>query len=406
MLRHRWIVVADSPFLPATGGGEQEHLGFARIAAGEGLLALLVLPDGDTVDHAPYKRLLARVPILATPRRRNPLLLAAPRTPFVVASRPAPSALVEQARRLAPDATGIVLFSYKSRAIGEALARGLGLPLVLRQHNREGAYHRSLADQTPGPKGWLMRWEAHRIERDERHLATVDWITGTADISAEDARWRSGIGTPNVIHVPPFALSPAKNRRDEEQRPEPSTPPRLLFLGTLDTATNIGALDWLLSAVWPCVRTSHPNVVLDVVGRNPSPALRRLVEQAARVELSADVPDPAPYLRRATVAVNPVVSGSGVNIKVVEYLDAALPLVSTSLATRGLPLRPGVDLEVHDDPQAFADAVLRLLADPQAARRMGETGQRHLRELLDPTQHLRRMAGLLSPRRSGSARSR
>jgi len=173
--------------------------------------------------------------------------------------------------------------------------------------------------------------------------------------------------------------------------------PRVLFLGTLDTATNTGALDWFLDGVWPAVQRAHPDAVLDVVGRGPSPALVRRLAALDRVELAADVPDVRSYLRRAAVAVNPVVSGSGVNIKVVEYLDAALPLVSTSLATQGLPLRAGVDLEVHDDPAGFAAAVVRLLDQPQAARELGRNGQAHVRELLDPKANLARIAELLDP---------
>ncbi len=394
----------------------------------EGILALLVLPDGDSADVQSYRRLVAGSPIVTTPRRKNPLLLISPRTPYVVSSRPAPTDLVGRVRALAPDATGIVLFSYKSRAIGEALARGLQLPLILRQHNREGAYHHSLAEQTPGPRGWVLRAEAHRISRDEARLAHADWITGTADISAADAQWRRSIGTPNVEHIPPFAASerfarPADGAAagpvdgaaeapsvvqdgagsatgNAENPPDKGGsgdggPPRVLFLGTLDTATNVGALTWFLDGAWPRIIAKHPDVVLDVVGRSPSPALRRRLEETPRVELAADVPQIDPYLRRADVAINPVVSGSGVNIKVIEYLEAEVPLVSTSLAVRGLPLRPGVDLEVHDEPNGFADAVLALLADPRVAREMARSGREQLVELLDPARNLRRVAAMM-----------
>jgi len=398
----RWIVVADSPFLPPTGGGEQEHLGFVRAAAQEGLLALLVLPDGDTVQLSAYNGLLPDVPVLPTPRRTSPLLLLHPTRPYVVASRPVPPGLVARARELAPDATGIVVFSYKSRGIGEELARGLGLPAVLRQHNREGAYHRSLAAQTPGPRGWVLRWEAIRIDRDERRLAHADWLAGIADISLDDARWRAGTGAANVIHVPPFALALDPDEPAPPPRPRPSLPPRVLFLGTLDTATNTGALVWLLDRVWPTVLVSSPDAVLEVVGRHPSASLRRRLEAAPQVDLAADVPDVAPFLARAHVAVNPVVSGSGVNIKLVEYLHAGLPLVSTSLATRGLPLTPGIDLEVNDDPRGFAAAVVRLIQNPIAAERMALAGRQHLRELLDVRANLARIGDLLSPRRSAS----
>jgi glycosyltransferase involved in cell wall biosynthesis len=83
-----------------------------------------------------------------------------------------------------------------------------------------------------------------------------------------------------------------------------------------------------------------------------------------------------------------------VNIKVVEYMDAGIPLVSTSLATRGLPLLAGVDLEVADAPAEFAGAVLRLLHDREGARAMAKQGQARIRELLDPAVNLERIAAM------------
>src|SRR6478672_6979844 len=124
--RQRWVVVADSTFLPAAGGGEREHLGFVTAAAAAGQLAALVVPGASDEDLPEYERLLD-APVLATARRLSPLLLLHPRKPYVVASRPAPPDLVDRVRTAAPDATGVVVFSYKSRDIGEALARGLKL---------------------------------------------------------------------------------------------------------------------------------------------------------------------------------------------------------------------------------------------------------------------------------------
>ena len=64
MQGQRWIVVADSPFLPPTGGGEQEHLGFVRSAVREGVLAMLVLPDGDTVDLTNLQRQILHLSLI------------------------------------------------------------------------------------------------------------------------------------------------------------------------------------------------------------------------------------------------------------------------------------------------------------------------------------------------------
>lgn len=391
----RWIAVVDSPFLPARGGGEQEHFGLLRAAARAGILALVVMPAPAGIDLGPYREALPGIPVLPTPRRGSPLLLLHPRDPFVVASRPAPRWISERARDLAPEATAVVTTSYKSWRVGERLARTLHLPVVLRHQNREGEYHRSLAAGLTGPRRWVMRWEAARIGRDEQRLGQAEWLRGTADISAADAEARRAAGGRNVVHVPPFAFDP-KAGSAVRRRPDPE--PRVVFLGALDVPTNTTALDWLLTQVWPLVRESAPTAVLDVVGRRPPAGLRQRLAGSAGVHLHADVPDIAPFLSRSAVAVNPAVSGSGVNVKVIDYLQAGVPLVSTSLATRGLPLVAGVDLEVSDDPAGFAAAVVRLLADRAAGEELAAHGQAHVAALLDPAANLLRITRLLGQR--------
>lgn len=392
LLGQHWIFVEDSPFLPARGGGELEHQGMLRAAAAAGVLALAVIPSESGTDLKPYRELLGEVPILTTRRRTSPLLLAHPRDPYVVASRPVPGDLVSRVRQLARQSNGVVITSYKSWRIGRAIAKGLGIPAVLRMHNREGAYHHSLASGTPGPRGWALRWEAARIDHDERRLSKATWLSGVADISEDDARWRREAGARSVIAIPPFAVDPAVS--PVARAPEPRRR-RALFLGALDVATNVVAVEWLLERVWPAVHGVSPDVVLDVVGRAPGHHVRELVAAAPGARLHADVPDVAKYLAAATLAVNPAIIGSGVNIKLIEYVHAGIPLVSTSLATRGLPLRPGVDLEVHDDPVTFARAMLDLLDHRERAERMGRAGQQHLQDMIDPQTNLVRLAGLL-----------
>ena len=395
---HRWLMVADSDFLPANGGGEREHLGFARAALDAGWLAAVVLPVRTTPDLAAYRDLLGDVPLITTRRRTSPLMLAHPRYPYVVASRPYRRSLLARVRAEAPVIDGIVTFSYKSRLIGEGLAEALSLPMVVRQHNREGAYHRSLAAGLTGPRRLVMSWEAGRIERDEGRFDRSPLVTAVADISADDADARRAGGAVRVLHVPPFAFDARLGEvdaADTEQAPttgRESDAPRVLFIGALDVVTNTTAIRWLLEHVWPSVLAAVPDATLDVVGRRPTDELRKRIAETARVQLHDDVPDMQPYLHGAAVAVNPAITGSGVNIKLVDYLQAGLPTVSTALATRGLPLQPEVDLLVRDQPADFAQAVVDLLADPERRRRVGESGRSTVTRLLDPRRNIELIA--------------
>jgi len=103
------------------------------------------------------------------------------------------------------------------------------------------------------------------------------------------------------------------------------------------------------------------------------------------------VPDVHPFLTSAAVAVNPAVAGSGVNIKLVDYLQAGTPVVTTTLGSRGLRLVAGEDLEVHDQPEDIARSVGSLLLDPVRAEELGAHGRRTIAAALDPAANIRRL---------------
>lgn len=399
----RWIVIADSPFLPARNGGQRENLGFVEAMVEAGWLAGLVLPTdrrpealGRDDDLAAIEELIAPAPLLLTPRRR--FLTAIPRLPlhpYIVASRPAPRGFGAVVRERVPDADGIVVFSLKSIDIGHALAKQLQLPLVLRQHNLEGPYHHALAGSRRPPASWLIHVEGVRIHRLDLRLERAPWITGIADISMTDARIRAGRSRVPVAHVPPFALGPAAAKEGPSWAP---TAPVVVFVGALDVGTNHDAIEWFAREVWPLVHGAHPQARWQVVGRAPTAGVRDLIGRTPGAELHADVPDPRTFLREAAVAVNPTVSGSGINIKLVEYLSVGVPIVSTTKGQAGLGLEEGKDLEVADGPAAFADAVGRLLTQPEVAQAMGDAGAASARRLLDVRLSLRTMAELMSGR--------
>jgi glycosyl transferase family 1 len=55
------------------------------------------------------------------------------------------------------------------------------------------------------------------------------------------------------------------------------------------------------------------------------------------------VPSVTPYFAAADAGLNPIVRGSGANVKLFEYLATRLPVISTAFGVRGTDLQPGVD---------------------------------------------------------------
>lgn len=61
-------------------------------------------------------------------------------------------------------------------------------------------------------------------------------------------------------------------------------------------------------------------------------------------------------------------------MKIYEAMAMGTPVVATSVGVEGLPLMPGTDFVLADDPGDFASAIVRLLQSPKEARAMGARG--------------------------------
>jgi glycosyltransferase involved in cell wall biosynthesis len=79
-------------------------------------------------------------------------------------------------------------------------------------------------------------------------------------------------------------------------------------------------------------------------------------------------------LASADVALNPMMQGSGTNLKVIEYLAAGVPVVSTAFGVRGLSVVDGRHLLVAE-PHELVDSVRAVLADPDATDRRAAAGR-------------------------------
>jgi glycosyltransferase involved in cell wall biosynthesis len=79
-------------------------------------------------------------------------------------------------------------------------------------------------------------------------------------------------------------------------------------------------------------------------------------------------------LAAADVALNPVLHGSGTNLKVIEYLASGVPVVSTAFGVRGLDVGNGRHLLVAE-PHEMAAAIERVFADPEAAEARARAGR-------------------------------
>ena len=95
-------------------------------------------------------------------------------------------------------------------------------------------------------------------------------------------------------------------------------PDTMLFLGSFRHLPNQEGLEWFTRYVLPRVLAKRPNARLVVVGSDPPP--RHSLARATRdaIELVGFVEDVLEPLRRYALFVCPILSGSGVRVKLLE----------------------------------------------------------------------------------------
>jgi O-antigen biosynthesis protein len=128
-------------------------------------------------------------------------------------------------------------------------------------------------------------------------------------------------------------------------------------------------MEWFVRQVLPLVLQRQPNARMVVAGSDPPPS-HTYADYSANLEMLGYVDDVRQPLSRYSVFVCPILSGSGVRVKLLEAFAAGIPVVSTVVGAEGLAKNDGEFCALSDDPPGFAERVCRLFEDPDSAAAM------------------------------------
>ena len=252
------------------------------------------------------------------------------------------------------------------RAIRSTAAR-----VVINLHNIESALHRRYGQAEGGIARWAHTRFAHAYQQLEREwLPQFDLLLAA---SGDDAR---ALQASNVIVYPnalPFRAQPAANNSDQR--------PVIAFSGNMEYHPNVQAVRWFAREIWPRILQVRPDAQWLLIGKNEH-AIQSLIAGSPQVRCTGMVEDAIAELSRATLAVVPLLSGSGTRLKILEAWAAGVPVVSTPLGAEGLELgspSPPVQsasLALATTAVEFSTTIVQLLNDPTARAALARAGRR------------------------------
>ena len=255
-------------------------------------------------------------------------------------------------------------------------------PTILVEHDLTFTLYEQLAgeQQTAVARAEYRRW----LEFESRALARYGavWVMSEEDREkaiAAGSRAERTFVIPNGVDVERFMPSAAAGED-----------PVLFYVGSFRHLPNILGFEKLRHEVMPEVWRRFPKARLSVVaGPEPARYWRELRKQDypqdldSRIEIHGFVADLRPLYAAADVVVVPLLVSAGTNIKVMEAMACAKPVVTTPVGGYGIGLVDGEDALVRADWPGFAGAVVRLLEDPALRERIGAAARRTVESRFD-----------------------
>ena len=266
-------------------------------------------------------------------------------------------------------------YAYSS-SMGAFLERHSALPRVMHFAELDSDKWRQYAERSRGPLRWVYAREQRTLLAFETRVArafdeNVFCTPLEAEIFQRAVPGASSLVLRNGVDLEHFAPAP--------ERVEPG---HIVFTGVMDYLPNTDGCEWFVREILPLVRRRHPAARFSIVGSRPNAKVLALA-QVDGVQVTGFVPETRDWLARAAVSVAPLRIARGIQNKVLEAMAMGLAVVGTTQATQGVDGVAERDFLVADDAQAFADAVVRLLDAPEAARELGRRARRFVEQNYD-----------------------
>ena len=170
---------------------------------------------------------------------------------------------------------------------------------------------------------------------------------------------------PNCINLNDYQTN-ARN-------PEPNT---LIFTGSFRYHANYEAIVWFLEKVYPHILAKLPDAKLTITGDHAD----KPISVRKNVNLVGYIDDIKSLIASSQASVVPLLVGGGTRLKILEAMALNTPVVSTAKGAEGLNVNHEENILIANEPEAFAEAVIRLLRDPDLHKRLSDNAYKLVSE--------------------------
>ncbi|MCL1821835.1 MAG: glycosyltransferase family 4 protein [Prolixibacteraceae bacterium] len=248
--------------------------------------------------------------------------------------------------------------------------------IVYRAHNVEYEIWERTAAISSGLKKLYLRNLAHRLCRFEQK--TINQYDLLVPFTARDAAIFNKMGNNRPLLVSPASVDWGEPISEISQIEYPS----LFHIGSLEWAPNQDGLIWFLDNCWTRIHKKFPSLNFYIAGRN-APEWLTPKFRTPGITFLGEVDDARMFMNSKAVMVVPLLSGSGMRVKIVEGMALGKVIVSTTIGAEGIGAVQGKNILLADTPDDFVVQVSALVENKDLFLTIGRDAAGFARENFD-----------------------
>lgn len=224
--------------------------------------------------------------------------------------------------------------------------------ISLRTHNVESLIWERMAKNAHFLNKWIYSRVARKLKQFEiRNLKNPDLVI---PISRPDNLVFMEWGVKVKSKIIPVGIETLKYNQITVKEKKTL---QIGFIGALDWMPNIEGLDWFLKFVWKPFNLGK-YAHLNIAGRNMPNTLKK--KNLHNVTLHGEISSAIDFMMNNHVLIVPLLSGSGMRVKILEGMALGKVIVTSTLGAEGIPVNNGENIIIADTPSVYAEKIIEL----------------------------------------------
>lgn len=197
-------------------------------------------------------------------------------------------------------------------------------------------------------------------------------------LTRRDANMLKTLGNKKPTFVSPVGIDTSHLIPQREK----ITFPSIFYVGALDWAPNQEGLVWFIRKVWGNLSLKYPDLKFEIAGRN-APEWFVKILNAPNIVYYGEISDAYKFINEHAIMLVPLLSGSGMRIKIVEGLALGKTIVTTSIGTEGIDSTHNINILVADTAEQFQKQIEKLLSEKSLFDSLGTNAIKFVKESFD-----------------------